>query len=73
MLSFCDRSIEFPGGQPVRRLEAEVQGTSEREKKKVLPSKQAQGASPILLKDFVDFYGFRGTDPRFYCLARGSS
>ena len=62
------RSVEFPGGQLVRRLEAEVQGAGERETKKVIPAKQAKGTSPLLLKDFVDFYGFRGTDPRVYRL-----
>ena len=36
--------------------------------KKVVPSKREQAISPLLLKDFVDFYGSRGIDPRVYRL-----
>ena len=62
------RSVDFPGCRFIRRLEAQVQGVGERDAKKVVPSKQKQGTSPLFLKDLVVFYGFRGTDPRVYRL-----
>ena len=65
------RSDDFPGGQLVRRLEAETRGATEREVSKVIPARKVTKAAvpgPLLLKDFTDLYGYRGQDQRVFLL-----
>ena len=62
-------SEDFPGGQLVKRLEHECGAETERSVTKIAPvRKGAPGSAPIYVRSFEDAYGFRGDDPRVYCL-----
>ena len=64
-------SIQFPGGQLVRRLRAEEEHERQREVRKVLPKKKLGEHSndPVKLHHFEDSYGFRGNNRNVYYLS----
>ena len=55
------RSADFPGGQLVRRLEAERSRDTEAKVVKALPAlSTVVSTDPMYLRHFVDLYGFSG-------------
>ncbi len=60
-------SAEFPGGQLVARLDAEMKRTKEQSVRKVVPAATKghdQGkAADVVLRYFPDLYGYRGRLP----------
>jgi hypothetical protein len=63
------RSLDFPGGLLVRRLEAET-STSEKRKclKAVPPVGGTAPTSEVFLRQFDDLYGYRGDNENIYYL-----
>ena len=57
----------FPGGQLVRRLEAETTAAPKRKAQRVLPDKSK--ASDVYTKFFEDMHGHRGHNSKFYFLS----
>ena len=60
-------TLAFPGGQLVRRLEAEATAVPKRKAQRVLPDKSK--ASEVYTKLFEDMYGYRGHNSKFYFLS----
>ncbi len=60
------RSVDFPGGQLVQRLENGVRADADRTSTKVLPGvPQPQEGESRWLRHFADVYGYRGFYPEY--------
>ena len=62
------QSAVFPGAQLLQRLEDEMQRTSSRPIRKVLPAPPETGKAKeeeVVLKHFPDLYGYRGCLPHY--------
>ena len=55
------RNVDFPGGQLVQRLDAELKRTKSQEVRKVIPA--TDNGTEVYLKYFPDLYGYRGHLP----------
>ena len=63
-------STEFPGLQLVLRLEMEENCLDTRETRKIIPRLHGRHSGPEdSLRNWVDFYGYRGTHPAVYYLS----
>ena len=64
------RSEDFPGGALVRRLEVEEREEGQREHQQILPVPKASAEhAELRLRNFEDFYGFRGSHPEVFYLS----
>ena len=63
------RSVEFPGGQLLRRLELEDKGATDSVRLKAVPVRMgAVGHEPLYVRFFEEIYGYRGQDEKTYHL-----